>query len=286
MKIEEIPVAFECQGQPLVGMVHLPERARRRGVLAIVAGGPQYRAGHGRQLVQMARVLSNQGVPVMRFDYRGLGDGAGEFEGFECVGDDLNAAIEAFKKSVPGLEEIVLWGGCDAASAALIHGPEHKIVTGMILVNPFVHTEETHAKMVVKHYYFQRLREKAFWMKFLKFKFNPVRALKDVLAALKLSAKKTSHNEAQEHAQDLPFPVRMRQGAMKFDGRILLVMSGLSLLSKEFDELVSSSEGWTRALNREGVTRVDVTDADQAFSTVAVRDDLIAAAKNWLNDWA
>jgi len=283
MNYREIPFAFECRGKPLIGIVHLPEHPRSRGVLAIVAGGPQYRAGHGRQLIQMARTLSAQGTPVMRFDYRGLGDGAGEFEGFQHMGPDLKAAIDAFTRHAPSVKEIVLWGGCDAASAALIHGPEHPIVTGMILGNPFVHSEETHAKVVVRHYYLKRIQEKSFWMKILKFRFNPVRALSEAASALRLTRKTSSNNQHHQVGEQAPFPARMRNGAQKFQGRILLLMSGLSLVSKEFDELVSSSSEWSSAINREGVIRVDFPEADQAFSTATARDAQISAAKRWLN---
>jgi exosortase A-associated hydrolase 1 len=283
MNSREIPLAFECQGQPLIGIVHLPEQPRSRGVLAIVAGGPQYRAGHGRQLIQMARTLSAQGTPVMRFDYRGLGDSAGEFEGFQHMGPDLKAAIDAFTRHVPSLKEIVLWGGCDAASAALIHGPEHSIITGMILGNPFVHSEETHAKVVVRHYYLKRIREKAFWMKILKFRFNPFRAFGEAASALRLARKPNSNNQQQQSGQKAPFPIRMLEGAQKFQGRILLLMSGLSLVSKEFDALVSSSPEWSAAIHRDGVTRVDFPDADQAFSTASAREEQIGAASSWLD---
>ena len=62
MQAEEIPVAFDCQGAQLVGIVHRPETPRRRGVVAIVAGGPQYRGGCCRQLLVMARRFAAAGV--------------------------------------------------------------------------------------------------------------------------------------------------------------------------------------------------------------------------------
>ena len=119
MKVEEIALTFDCQGSALLGIVHRPEQPAKRGVLAVVAGGPQYRAGCGRQLVYMGRVLSEQGIPVMRFDYRGMGDSDGEFLDFEYIEDDLQAALDAFATAVPELNEVVLWGGCNAASAII-----------------------------------------------------------------------------------------------------------------------------------------------------------------------
>jgi len=283
MKSQEIPVAFECQGQALVGVVHVPERPGHRGVLAIVAGGPQYRAGCCRQLVLMGRSLAARAIPVMRFDYRGLGDGSGPYQGFELVGDDLNAAIETFLRVVPSIKEVVLWGGCDAASAALIHGPKNPRVTGMVLGNPWVHSEQTEAQVLVRHYYLQRIREKSFWLKLLKFRVNPVSKIASLIQALRRS-RSVQSSQATTTDQG-PFPVRMLRGLTQFRGRILLLMSGLSLVSKEFDQLVAGSPEWRKAMGGLDITRVDFPDADQAFSTIAARDEMIEVAGKWLTQW-
>lgn len=283
MNVKEVPIVFDCMGAPLVGIVHLPEQPGTRGVLSIVAGGPQYRAGCCRQLVQMARALAHEGTPVMRFDYRGMGDGAGQYNGFQSIEPDLNAAIETFIQHAPSVKEIILWGGCDAASASLIHGPNNPKVSGMILGNPFVHDETTHAKVVVRHYYWQRIREKSFWMKLIKLRLNPFKTFGSAVSAFRKSVRVPERSgAAHSTGKALPFPMLMREGAEKFRGNILLLMSGLSLVSKEFDELVKTSPEWERAIKRKGVTRVDFPEADQAFSTVAARDEQIAVAAKWL----
>lgn len=285
MNVQEIPVAFECSGESLIGIVHVPDSPKNRGVLAIVAGGPQYRGGCCRQLVQMARSLSSEGFPVMRFDYRGLGDGSGEYKGFLDIGPDLYVAIDTFLAHAPSVEEVVLWGGCDASSAALIHGPKHPMVKGLILGNPFVHNESTHAKVVVKHYYWQRLREKSFWMKLLSLRLNLVNTLNSVLSTIKQANKKANFNEGQSAATgNAPFPMLMLEGAKKFNGRVLLQMSGQSLVSKEFDELLKASTEWQQALRKLKLTRVDFAEADQAFSTFSARNQQIASSIKWLTE--
>jgi len=283
MNAEEVPVAFECGGEALIGVAHVPAVPGRRGVVAIVAGGPQYRGGCCRQLVTMGRALAARGIPVMRFDYRGLGDGSGDYRGFEHIGEDMAAAIDSFRRLVPAVEEIVLWGGCDAASAALIHGPGNPRVVGMVLGNPWVHSEQTEAQVLVRHYYWQRVREKAFWMKLLSLRLNPFAKLLSLLRALRQSRNRDGGQEAP--AGDAPFPQRMLAGLTRFRGRILLLMSGLSLVSKEFDQLVAGSPGWQRAMANLDVARVDFPEADQAFSTIDARDKMIAAAGQWLAEW-
>jgi len=284
--VDEIPVVFACEGSRLLGMVHRPHQLRSRGLLMVVAGGPQFRVGVCRMQVQMARDLAAQGVPVMRFDYRGLGDSEGQFQGFCHVGADLAAAVRAFQQQVPGMTEVVLWGGCDAASASLIHGWKLPQVTGLVLGNPWVHSDSTSDAVAVKHYG-QRMRDKDFWLKLLKLQYNPVPAALTLARTSlgKLSARPHTANEGDAAQDDpaLPFQTRMRIGLSNFKGDVLLLMSGRSLLSKEFDELVAAHPTWQQAMHKpRQVSRVDIADADQAFSTIGARAEVTRITGEWL----
>lgn len=284
MNTREIPVAFQCEQATLVGIVHRPETPSKRGVISMVAGGPQYRGGCCRQLVAMARDLAAHGTPVMRFDYRGLGDGAGVYRGFEHTEADFRAAIETFQREVPDVTEVVLWGGCDAASSILIHSWRLPQVKGMILGNPYARTETTRAA-VERAYYWTRFRDPQFWQKVIKLQFNPLRSLPALGKAIWRKFRAAAHTAPSSAAtQDTrPFPDKMLDGLQRFHGQILLVLSGRSLDSKEFLEMVAHSSAWQQALARPDVQRVDLPDADQAFSTLDARNDLIDAARNWLD---
>src|SRR3546814_20830541 len=74
--VAERAVSFPCAEAELVGLLHLPAAAARRGVL-IVVGRPQYRAANHRQFLPIARRLAEQGYPVLRFDHRGIRDSDG-----------------------------------------------------------------------------------------------------------------------------------------------------------------------------------------------------------------
>jgi len=286
MKAKEIPLVFDCHGDALVGIVHAPELPARTGVLMIVAGGPQYRAGCCRQLLLIARAMAARGYAVMRFDYRGLGDSAGPFRGFQSIHDDLTAALTTFMREVPSLTDIVLWGGCDAASASMIHGWRLPLVKGMILGNPFASSEATRARAIVKSYYLDRLRDRAFWARVVRFRFNPLSAANDLLGTLRRSLDEPRYKtNAAADADPLgngPFPVRMREGFKRFGGPALLIMSGKSLVRQEFDSIVAASPEWRSALHAKGVSRHDIPHADQAFSTIAARQEALAAALAWL----
>jgi uncharacterized protein len=285
----EQPVVFECAGSELVGMIHVPTNPQRRGMISIVAGGPQYRAGVGRMQVQMARELAANGVATFRFDYRGLGDSEGEFRGFEDIEDDLAAAISAFREHAPCVQEIVLWGGCDAASAILINAWRHPEVVGLVLGNPWVHSGTTADAVAVKHYG-QRLRNLDFWMKVLRLQYNPIPAMATMRRRFFVSfgrrqSEFSSDTDPFSENVKSNFVVRMRDGLRRFNGDVLLLMSGRSLLSKEFDELISNDPLWRSAVRGpRRLSRCDIPDGDQTFSSSATRGEVSNITLRWLQD--
>ncbi|MGB1108861.1 MAG: hydrolase 1, exosortase A system-associated, partial [Gammaproteobacteria bacterium] len=101
----------------LAGILHEAAPGAETGVLLVV-GGPQYRVGSHRQFVLLARDVAAAGWPVLRFDYRGMGDASGEKIDFETCGDDIRAAVDEFQRRCPSIRQVVIWGLCDAASAA------------------------------------------------------------------------------------------------------------------------------------------------------------------------
>ncbi len=76
----ETPVVFNCKGQQIIGILHLPDgRTKVPGVL-LLHGFTGHKAEIHRMLVKLARKLAAHGIGCLRFDFRGCGDSAGEFE--------------------------------------------------------------------------------------------------------------------------------------------------------------------------------------------------------------
>lgn len=284
--MNEIPLVFDCQGEDLIGIVHRPQVPSEVGVLAVVAGGPQYRAGVGRGMVSLARMLAGHGVPVLRFDYRGLGDSSGEFLGFNHIAEDLQAAVHAFRQEVPELKCVVLWGGCDAASAAMIHGCKVAGVQSLILGNPWVSTDEIRSAVLRKHYV-KRLGDRHFWQKLIRFEYNLVDyALAGVQKVTAKSARLLSPRTSSEVDADGEGGGRatdsMLAGLRQFKGPVLFLMSGRSLVSNEFDELIGGDSAWQSVYNRPGIKRIDLPDADQTFSDGDSRERVNQAILDWV----
>jgi len=97
----------------MLGIVNVPDPPPRRGVVFVVADGPQYRIGAQRQFVSLGRSIEAHGYAALRFDYRGMGDSEGHHRGFLHVDSDIRAAVDALIANVPTVEEVVLWGECD-----------------------------------------------------------------------------------------------------------------------------------------------------------------------------
>ncbi len=271
---QERAVVFECGGDGLVGVLHPPSaRGRRRGVL-IVVGGPQYRVGSHRQYVLLARELAAAGYATFRFDYRGVGDSEGSFRGFTAIEYDIGTAIDAFVAQQPEVEEIVLCGLCDAASAAAFYGYRDSRVGGIVLLNPWVRTEAGEARARVRHYYRARLMDPAFWRKVARLRLEPFRSAASLLDNLRRS---------RAPRGDQPLPERMGQALAAFDGRVLLLLSGNDLVAREFEDTASASSVWRHALASPRFCRERLADADHTFSRAVWRDEVARLMLDWLD---
>ena len=287
----ELAIGFECEGVPLIGILHRSVQPSRRGVLFVVGGGPQYRVGGHRQLTLWSRFLCARGYPAFRFDYRGMGDSHGSFRGFEDVGQDIRAAVDKFFASVDGLEEIVLWGECDAASAILLYAHRDLRVKGVVLLNPWVHTDAGQAKAVLRFYYLNRVMQPSFWRKVVGLKFNPLASISSVLSLwrqLRATAAPAHAPGARLDAEipgDLPLPDRLLMGLQRFRGPVLLVLSGRDLIAREFETVVNGSAAWQEQLRLKPVSRHDVPDGDHTFSSAAQRAEVANLGLDWLRRW-
>lgn len=276
MSYEERALAFRCGDAALVGIASIPAGACSRGVLVVV-GGPQYRVGSHRQFALLARHLAEHGIAAMRFDYRGMGDSAGEERDFEAIQDDIRAALDAFVEAVPGLTDVVLWGLCDGASAAAMYAPGDARVRGLVLLNPWVRTDDGVARTTLKHHYRDRLRDPTFWRKLARGQFDYAGSLASMLGLVRTAF---AGRPASEDGP-APLPERMRQSLHGFKGHTLLVIGGADLTGREFCDVAASTPAWKRLLAAPRVTWRRIEEADHTFSRRAWRDQVA----DWTREW-
>lgn len=107
-----LPIYFESSGEKLFGMYHAAGRApaRRAGIVICPPFGHEYIRAH-RALRQLAVALSDHGHHVLRFDYFGCGDSAGDASTAD-VGQwlgDITSAIDELK-DISGVTRVCLVG--------------------------------------------------------------------------------------------------------------------------------------------------------------------------------
>jgi exosortase A-associated hydrolase 1 len=278
--MNEQALSFDCEGQTLVGILSGAEHAAGRGVL-IVVGGPQYRVGSHRQFTLLARHLAGQGIPAMRFDYRGMGDSGGEARAFERVSADIRCAVDRFIAAAPGLKSVVIWGLCDAASAALMYAHADPRVSGLVLLNPWVRTMQGLARVHLRHYYVRRLFQASLWQKLARGEFD-FRGAASEFRRIVVDALRTRRAlDAGASESEAPFLERMEQGMRKFRGKVLLILSGNDITAQEFKDFVAASENWRSLLAGESVTRYDLPEANHTFA----RRDWRSQVERWTGAW-
>lgn len=278
--ITETPVWIPCEGERLLGVLAVPatgSAVRNIGVVVVV-GGPQVRVGSHRQFLHLSRSLAGQGWPVLRFDVRGMGDSTGAPRNFEELTPDITAAIKSLRDHA-GVQQVVLWGLCDGASAALLHANEAKdpAVAGLCLLNPWVRSDATLARTQVKHYYRQRLMQPSFWRKLLRGGVAG-EAIKGLISNLR----KAHEGQPEQPAARPAFPTRMAEGWRCFRGRVLLVLSGDDYTAKEFIDTAGRHPAWAGLLEQDNVRRSDMAGADHTFSRRDQQEVVEALTANWL----
>jgi exosortase A-associated hydrolase 1 len=283
--LDERALAFGCEGETLVGILSPGAAAAARGVL-IVVGGPQYRAGSHRQFALLARRLAAQGIPALRFDYRGLGDSGGAARTFEDVGADIRSAIDAFQEAVPGLREVVLWGLCDAAAAALFYGHSDARVAGLVLLNPWARSPAGLARSTLKHYYWSRLRDPALWRKLASGRFALGASLRSLLALVGAARQAPAvPRDGSAPALAPGLHARLLDGMQRYRGRVLFIFSSADLTAQEFLDMCKASRSWQRLLAGPAVQQRTLDGADHTFSRRAWRDQVADWTSAWVAAW-
>ncbi len=176
-------IAIPCEGETLAATL---DAAPGTTGLLMVSGGNEIRCGAHRGMALLAQRLAARGVPVLRYDRRGIGDSSGDNGGFLSAKPDLAAAVAAFRKSASHVERLVGFGNCDAASALALFGRDAGL-DAIILANPWVieDTDSLPPAAAIRARYAERLRDPREWVRLLRGGVNigsVVRGLRKVAA--------------------------------------------------------------------------------------------------------
>jgi len=134
------PFLFGAADARLYGCLHrgAGAAARRDGVLLCQPYGPEYIRSH-RAMRQLAGRLVRGGFSVMRFDYFGCGDSAGdddEGEVGQWIVDVKTAAAELRRRA--GVDRVIAVGLRLGGSLAALSGAEHGGIDQLVLWDPIL----------------------------------------------------------------------------------------------------------------------------------------------------
>lgn len=250
--VEVFNLASSESRAALAATAYLPGGEGRIGVV-FVSGGQQIRSGSHRQFLALARRFAAEGYACLRFDLPGLGDSEGQIQFFDDNAPAVRAAVDALLQRAPLIEQVVLWGLCDGATAAALYACGDARVGGLILVNPWVRTEQGQARVLVSTYYLNRLASPAFWRKLLRGQVAIIRSVAEWLRNWH-----TAHRDQGATVQNIA--TRVKQALESFAGPVQIVIAEQDLTGQEFLLLAQGLEG-------KALLKVDsVEGADHTFS--------------------
>ncbi|MGH7928174.1 MAG: serine aminopeptidase domain-containing protein [Candidatus Binatia bacterium] len=133
------PFYFGAAEKPLFGCYHAPQRRTRDcAIVLCYPTGQEYIRSH-RSYRQLAFQLSSAGFPVLRFDFYGCGDSAGDCAEGRITQwlTDLGTAVSEIKQK-HRLFKICLVGLRLGGTLSMMAGAERGDIEGMVLWDPIL----------------------------------------------------------------------------------------------------------------------------------------------------
>lgn len=213
-------IAFSVAGSTCLGSL---DEGKRASGLVIVSGGNELRSGPAGIQADLAGRMAKHGFPVFRYDRRGVGDSEGENAGYKGGGDDLAAAIAAFRVAAPDIERIVAYGNCDAASLLMLESGAD--ADALALANPWTFEDDSGAEATphaLRAHYRERLKSGSAIKRVLRGEVKLGAAFKSVLAMLRPAPKPTGLIDD------------LRSGLARFDGLVSILIAGRDRTGQQF----------------------------------------------------
>jgi exosortase A-associated hydrolase 1 len=246
--------------------------------------------------VTLARIWAQAGIPVLRFDSRGMGDSEGERLAYDETAEDITAAIRAFMQAVPTLREVMLWGLCDGASAALLYASQSPYVTGIVLVNPWVAESGSSVIAYLKELP-RRFAQKSFWLRVLKGDIHFFAIARNLAGAVRAAFRRGSSaaGSAAPGGEAPAVPVtgdkrpllqRMGSSLKAFRGCVLIVLSDEDHTAATFVVATRRSRLWRKLLASPRVKQYSVRGADHIFTSDDLLGEVARETTVWVKSFA
>jgi len=273
----EIAIQMNCKGKRLFGIIHGSKTNSNIGVVMVV-GGRQFRVGAHRQFVLLARHLASLGIPVIRFDARGMGDSDGEPRYFLNIKSEIDVAISTLVSQIESVDQVVLWGLCDGASASISVASANPTVQSVVMVNPWITTEKGQARTELKHYYLSHIQGRHFWTKLIRGKIDIVTSLKSFFGSL---GRSFGQGKISDNAIEPSLPNTIFEYMSQARCPINLIFSSHDMTAREFEDELSTRIEDGRFLKRSNLSITHI-DADHTFSNAVSQKAIFEKTREWI----
>jgi exosortase A-associated hydrolase 1 len=218
-----------------------------------------------------------------------MGDSAGERSGATAAAD-IGAALDAFQATVPGLEEIVLWGLSSAGTLAACYAPRDQRVRGVVMVNPWTEAARGRAAAHLRHYYVTRLASRALWRRACTGRVDFGRSLRGLARTIAACGRGPAADAAPPiggvaDGEFTLMPSELLASLQAFSGRSLLILCGGDEEALVFRSNVVATAAWRRLEARALATRRELPEANHTFSRRDWRDQVARWTGEWLRTW-
>ena len=206
-------LTFPCGPDMLVGTLDMEAATGCTGIL-LVSGGREVRAGNWGGQAQLAARLAASGIPVFRYDRRGIGESEGTDPGFLHTREDIAAALAAFRAAVPTMRRVIAFGNCDAAAALMLHAAEIGL-DGLILANPWTletDDSDTAPAAAIRQRYLAKLA-------------NPREVLRLVTGGVNLAKLARGLCQAAAPVQKSALVEQLTSGLARFPGAVTILLA-------------------------------------------------------------
>ena len=199
-------LTFPCGTGALVGTL---DDARGATGLLLISGGSEIRSGAFAGQAQLAAQIAARGLPVLRYDRRGIGDSSGADPGFRDTAPDIAAALAAFRREAPHVARVVAFGNCDAASALML--AQGAGCDALILANPWTFDSDDAAPppAAIRARYAAKLKNPRELLRLLTGKVSLTKLVGGLAQSAKRSAPTTLAQEIEQGLARFPGPVRI-----------------------------------------------------------------------------
>jgi exosortase A-associated hydrolase 1 len=282
----EEPVQFTCNQKRLYGILHLPDTVMNPStIVIIITGGPQVRIGAHRLYVQLSRFLCEHNIATLRFDYEGMGDSEGDFVGFQYAEASIDTATNYLRQKFKGKSNFLFWSLCDGATAAVLYAARNlEDVNGLILCNPLVLTEQGLARSTIKHYYINRIFNKKFLSKLIRFEVDVKETFKSLWKYISDAYLRGEASPDMSSAVTWELPDVVFDSLGSFEKPVGIILSANDIVASNFQDEMQKSEIMKMACKTNHITSCIINGADHTFTDPSAKEELFAVTLQMIRE--